>query len=163
MLALAYSSVLAVEEGVEEEEDIFLVPNATILVELLLFAVVLFVVWKYIVPPVSAAMAERAATIARSGSDVDATARKLAEATAAYDAALAEARAEATRMREEARAQHKAAVDEAATTAAGEADRQVAETRAQLAAEREQALAGLQAEVATLSKQLAQRVVGEPV
>ncbi len=167
MLRLAYSVLASGGEtvpGVEEEEDdIFLIPNATFFVELVLFAVVLFVVWKFIVPPVSAAMEARAEKLAKQGTDAEAAARLLNESTAAYEAALSETRGEATRMREEARAEHKAVVDAAAAEASAEADRVVATARAQIQSERDAAVAQLQAEVSELSKALAGRIVGEPV
>ena len=165
MLRTAYS-ILTSEgaEGVEEEEeDIFLVPNATMLVELALFGLILFVVWKFVVPPVARAMAERQEKIARQMADSEAAARKLAEAQAAYENAMAEARSEATLLREQARAQHKAIVEEAAAAAQARADEITATTRAQLAAERERALASLQSDVSALAGQLAGRVVGEQV
>ncbi len=166
MLRLAYGILTSESgEGVveEEEDDIFLVPNATMLVELVLFAIVLFVVWKFVVPPVAAAMAERADKIARQNADTEAATRKLAEAQEAYENAMADARAEATRLREEARAQHKAIVDEAAAAAQARADEITAATRAQLAEERDRALASLQSDVSGLAGQLAGRVVGEQV
>lgn len=165
MLRLAYSILAAEGEvGVEEkEDDIFLIPDATMLVELLLFAIVLFVVWKYVVPPVSAAMAERAEKISRSTSDTEAATRKLTEAQAAYENAMSDARAEANRLREQARAQHKAIVDEAAATAQARVDEITARAREQLNAEREAAVASLQSDVSALAGQLAGRVVGEPV
>lgn len=162
MLRLA-SQLLAVEEGAEESDDIFLLPNATFVVELLLFAGVLFIVWRFIVPPVAKAMAARQETIARQMTDNEAAARKLTEATAAYEDAMSTARAEATRLREEARAAHKAIVDEAAAAAQAEADRITAAAREQLNAEREQAVASLRGDVAELADQLAGRIVGERV
>ncbi|HUR07643.1 MAG TPA: F0F1 ATP synthase subunit B [Nonomuraea sp.] len=166
MLRLAYS--LFTSEGVEgveeeEEDDIFLIPDATMLVELVLLAIVLTVVWKYVVPPVSAAMAERREKIARSNADTEAAARKLADAQAAYENAMADARAEANSLREQARAQHKAIVDEAAAVAQARADEITAATRAQLTEERDRALASLQSDVSALAGQLAGRVVGEQV
>jgi hypothetical protein len=60
VLALATSFLVTEElnpDGTKKDEDIFLIPDATMLVELVLLAIVLLVVWKYVVPPVSAAMA----------------------------------------------------------------------------------------------------------
>lgn len=159
--AVAGSQVLAVEG--EEEEDIFLIPNATFLVELVLFGIILFVVWKFIVPPVAAAMAARQETLARQTTDAEAATRKLAEAEAAYENAMTEARAETSRLREEARAHHKAMVDEAAAAAQAKADEITGRTREQLTAERDQAMSTLQGDIDALAAQLAGRVVGEPV
>ncbi|MGQ0464087.1 MAG: F0F1 ATP synthase subunit B [Sporichthyaceae bacterium] len=165
MLRLAYG-ILAADPapGAEEEsEDIFLIPNATFFVELVLFAIVLAVVWKYVVPPVSAAMQARADKLAKQGADAEAATRMLTDATAAYDAAMANTRGEVTRLREQARAEHKAVVDAAAAEAQAEADRITAAARAQIRSERDSAVATLQAEVGELSKSLAGRIVGEPV
>ncbi|MGQ0624367.1 MAG: F0F1 ATP synthase subunit B [Sporichthyaceae bacterium] len=164
MLRLAYHLLAAEEGGVEEEEeDIFLIPNATMLVEFVLFGLVLFVVWKFIVPPVAAAMAQREAKLAGQLSDTEAATRMITEAHLAYEAAMTEARGEATRLREEARATHKSIVDSAAATAQAQVDQITATARAQLGAERDQALASLQEDVSALAGQLAGRVVGEPV
>lgn len=167
MLRLAYSIFASGGEtapGVEEEEDdIFLIPNATFFVELLLFAVVLFVVWKFVVPPVSAAMEARAEKLARQSSDAEAAAKLLSDATAAYEAAMADTRGEITRLRETARAEHKAVVDAAAAEAQAEVDRVTADARSSIRGERDAAVSQLQAEVAEMSKQLAGRIVGEPV
>lgn len=165
MLRLAYG-ILAVDPapGAEEEsDDIFLVPNATFLVELVLFLVVLGIVWKYVVPPVSAAMEARAEKLAKQSSDAEAAAKMLTEATAAYDAAMATTRGEVSRLREQARAEHKAVVAAAAAEASAEADRITAGARSQIRGERDAAVAQLQAEVSELSKSLAGRIVGEPV
>lgn len=165
MLRLAYQ-VLAADPapgGEEEEDDIFLMPNATFFVELVLFLVVLGVLWKFVVPPVSAAMAARAEKLAQQGADTEAAARMLSEATAAYDAAMADTRTEVTRLREQARAEHKAAVDAAAAEAQAEADRITAAAREQIRRERDGAVEQLQDEVQAMSKQLAGRIVGEAV
>jgi ATP synthase F0 subunit b len=166
VLALATSFLVTEElnpDGTKKDEDIFLIPDATMLVELVLLAIVLFIVWKYVVPPVSAAMAERQAKIAKQNADAEAATRKLAEAQSAYENAMADARAEANRLREEARAQHKAIVDEAAAAAQARADEITATTRAQLAEERERAMASLRTDVSALAGQLAGRVMGEQV
>lgn len=156
--------LLAAEEGaVEEDEDIFLVPNATFVVELLLFGLVLFIVWKFIVPPVAKAMAERQEFIARQNADSEAAAQALAAAATAYENAMSDARAEATRLREEARAHHKAVVDEAAAAAQAQADEIIASARQQLSEERDRAIGSLQEDVSALAKELASRVVGERV
>lgn len=166
MLRLAYGILAAGGEtpGVEEEEDdIFLLPNATFFVELVLFLVVLAIIWKFVVPPVSAAMAARADKLARQSADAEAAAKLLSDATAAYEAAMADTRGEITRLRETARAEHKAVVDAAAAEAQAEVDRVTSEARATIRAERDAAVAQLQADVSEMSKTLAGRIVGEPV
>jgi F-type H+-transporting ATPase subunit b len=78
-----------------------------------------------------------------------------------YKAQLAEARHEASRMREEAKAE--GAQIKAELREQGEAERQrlVDSARAQIDADRQQALTALRAEVGALSVELASRIVGE--
>jgi len=45
--------------------NVFLIPNATFFVELMIFLLVLGVVWRYVVPPVKRAMQERQEMIRR--------------------------------------------------------------------------------------------------
>src|SRR6478735_1909325 len=52
------ATILAAEKG-GEKKDIFLIPNGTIFVILLIFLVVLGVIAKWVVPPVSKVLAER--------------------------------------------------------------------------------------------------------
>jgi F-type H+-transporting ATPase subunit b len=77
-----------------EENSNFLVPNATFFVELLLFLIILFIFARFIVPPLSRAMAEREQMIRRAAEDRDEAGRKLQEAEERYQAALAEAHKE---------------------------------------------------------------------
>jgi F-type H+-transporting ATPase subunit b len=78
-----------------------------------------------------------------------------------YKAQLAEARHEASRLREEAKEQ--GAQIKAELRAEGEAERQriVDAAHAQLEADRQQALTSLRAEIGALAVDLASRVVGE--
>ncbi len=78
-----------------------------------------------------------------------------------YRAQLAEARHEASRLREEAREQ--GAQIKADLRAEGEAERQriIEAAHAQLAADRQQAITALRAEVGALAVDLAGRIVGE--
>lgn len=128
-------------------------------IEIIGFAIVFGVLARYIVPLVSKAMAARQAAIAKQLADSEAASRKLAEAQAAYDNAIAEARAEADRLRADARIQHQAIVDEAAAAARSRAEEITARAREQLEAERVSAVRSLQAEIATLTVELAERKV----
>jgi F-type H+-transporting ATPase subunit b len=78
-----------------------------------------------------------------------------------YRAQLADARHEASRLREEAKEQ--GAQIKAELRAEGEAERQriVAAAHAQLDADRQQAISALRAEVGALAVELASRIVGE--
>jgi F-type H+-transporting ATPase subunit b len=85
-----------------------------------------------------------------------------AEATRGeYEAQLNEARAEAARIREQARTDGQKIVAEAREKAQAEADRVTAQAQQQIEAERQSALVSLRAEVGTLAIDLASGVVGE--
>lgn len=73
----------------------FLVPNGTFVVELVAFLVVLFVIAKYILPPINKAMDERQATLRQALTDAETARRRAEEAEADYKKAMDEARAEA--------------------------------------------------------------------
>jgi F-type H+-transporting ATPase subunit b len=139
----------------------FLIPNGTFLVELAAFVIILAVIWRYVVPPVQGAMRQRRELI-HGLFDESREARERAEAAEAdYHASLAEARAEAARIREHARAQGQRIVDQLRETAQQEADRITAEGGQQLAASREALGRELRADVGTLGVELAGRIVGE--
>jgi F-type H+-transporting ATPase subunit b len=78
-----------------------------------------------------------------------------------YRQQLAEARHEASRLREEAREQGAQIIAEMREQAQAEARRVTEAAQAQIQAERQQALISLRTEVGTLATELASRIVGE--
>src|SRR5512144_2855832 len=96
----------------------FLVPNATFLVELLAFAIMVWIFGKYLIPPINKAMSERQAAVRRQFAELDA-----AKAEADYKEQLNNAKHEAARIREEAREHGAQIVQEAREKAQTEADR----------------------------------------
>ncbi|MGI8682306.1 MAG: hypothetical protein ACR2JO_09335, partial [Mycobacteriales bacterium] len=77
-----------------------------------------------------------------------------------YRAQLAEARAEANRLREEAREQGRAIIEELRVKAQEEAARINAAGESRLATERQSVMASLRAEVGQLAVDLAEKIVG---
>jgi F-type H+-transporting ATPase subunit b len=144
-------------------ENNFLVPNATILVEVVLFFVFLWVLSKWVLPPVSKAIAERQETIRLRLVEAEEAKKSLASAEADYQQALADARHEAARIREQARERGAAAIAEARERAQEEATGILDEARRQIEADRERAFEQLRTEIGTLATELAGRIVGEPV
>lgn len=158
MTALVLAQELAQEEGGDSN---FLVPNGTFLVELAIFLIILYVVWKYVVPPVKKAMTERQDMVRRQIEESREARERLEQADARYREVLAEARTEAAKIRDEARAEAgkiKAELRE-------QAEREVAQIRQrgeeQLATQREQVLRQLRTELGELAVALAGRIVGE--
>lgn len=139
----------------------FLIPNGTIVVEFVIFAVVLLVLWRVILPPLVRAMDERQALVRRQLEEGQAAAERAAQAEKEYREAAAEARAESTRIREEARARGQQMLLELKEKAAAEYEQMSAANDAQLAAEREEILTALQPEIRKLATELSGRIVGE--
>ncbi|MGH3753003.1 MAG: F0F1 ATP synthase subunit B [Pseudonocardiaceae bacterium] len=143
--------------------DIFLIPNATFFVELVIFLVVLGVVWRYVVPPVKRAMTERQEMIRRQIEESQQARTRLDEAQARYSEALAEARVEAAKIRESARADAQEIKDEMRQQAEQEVARIRQRGAEQLATQREQVVRELRGELGKLAVTLAGRIVGESV
>lgn len=151
------SHTLAAEGG----GNLFLIPNATFFVELVIFLIVLAVLWRYVVPPVKRAMNERQEMIRRQIEESRQASKLLAEAQARYSEALAQARIEAAKIRETARADAQQIKEEMRQQAEQEVARIRARGEEQLATQREQVIRELRSELGTLAVTLASRIVGE--
>lgn len=125
------------------------------------FVIILFVVWKYALPRLGAMLDERSALIE---GNIEKAAEAKAEADAAleeYRAQLADARGEAAKIREQARADGTAILLELKEQAQVEANRITAAAQATIEAERQSALVSLRNEVGSLALSLASGVIGE--
>jgi F-type H+-transporting ATPase subunit b len=127
----------------------------------IIFAVILIFFWKKILPNVSAMLEARSAAIEGNIEKADAAQKEAEEALAKYTAQLAEARAEAGKIRDAARADGAKIVTEAKDVASTEAARITATAKTQIEAERQSALVSLKSEVGTLAIDLASGVIGE--
>ena len=158
LLAARQSVVLAAEEEVHNP----LLPIwSEVILSLIVFAILFFIVRKYVVPNFEKAYAERTAAIEGG---LQAAETKQAEADAKLaelEQRLSEARHEAARIREDAREQGAAIIAEMRQQAQAEAARIVEHAHTQIEAERQQAVTSLRAEVGSLATSLAGRIVGE--
>ncbi|MQA87348.1 MAG: F0F1 ATP synthase subunit B [Streptosporangiales bacterium] len=136
-------------------------PNATFFAELLAFLIILFVLWKWVVPPIQRSMQQRQDAIRIQLEEGQRAKERLEAAEADYRRALDEARQDASRMREEAQEQRRAIVDQAASEARERAQEILDRAEAQLEAERHQAIVQLRNEIGSLAVELAGRIVGE--
>jgi F-type H+-transporting ATPase subunit b len=127
----------------------------------LIFLILLIFFWKYVLPRVQKLLDERGEAIEGNIAMADEAQRKAEAALEEYTAQLADARAEAGRIRETAREDGKKIVAEAKDTAVAEASRVTASAQAQIEAERQTALVSLRSEVGTLAIDLASGVIGE--
>lgn len=141
--------------------DNFLVPNATFLVELAAFALLMFLLTKYIIPPINRAMTARQDAIRAEFAELDEAKTEAQAAEEEFKSQIADARHEAARIREEAREQGAAIIAEMREQAQAEAARIVEHAHVQIEADRKAAVASLRSEVGTLATTLAGRIVGE--
>ena len=132
-----------------------------VIIGLIFFAIVYWAMAKYVVPQFEKMYAERTAAI-EGGID---RAKEAQEEAAAlleqYREQLTSARAEAGKIREDARAQGAQIVAEMREQAQAEAARITSAASQQIAAERQQAIVQLRTDVGTLATDLASRIVGE--
>ncbi|TFL17956.1 F0F1 ATP synthase subunit B' [Jannaschia formosa] len=122
---------------------------------LVALAAIYFVLTRIALPRVGAVLAERAGTISNDIAAAEDLKRQATEAEAAYDKALADARAEAQRISEEARAAIRSDLDKAIA----EADAQIAEKTA----ESEAQIGEIRASAAQSVAEVARDVAGEIV
>ncbi|MGZ4452241.1 F0F1 ATP synthase subunit B [Oryzihumus sp.] len=139
----------------------FLVPNGTFFVELFAFAIMVFILGKYVIPPINKAMTARQDAIRQQFADLDQAKTEAHQAEEEFRAQIADARHEAARIREEAREQGAAIIAEMREQAQAEAQRIVDHAHTQIEADRKSAVASLRNEVGTLATTLAGRIVGE--
>jgi F-type H+-transporting ATPase subunit b len=150
--------VLAAEA---EEINPLLPKTPEIVIALITFGILYWFVVKFVVPRFEKAYAERTAAIEGGIEKAEKAQAQAAAALEQYQSQLADARGEASQIREEARAQGAAILAEMREQAQAEADRLVAGAHAQIEAERVAALSSLRTEVGSLASELAEKIVGE--
>ena|SRR5436190_4824716 len=149
--------LLAAEEGGQSN---FLVPNGTFFFVLIIFLIVLGVIGKWVVPPISKVLRERDAMVKQTVDDSRKAADQFTAADEDYRAEMAKARGEASKLRDEARAEGRKVLEDMRGRASGEVSSTLQQADLEL---KEQALAmqsDLRSSVDTLSTTLAGRVLG---
>ena len=145
----------------EEEGGNFLIPNATFIAELFAFLIILAIMFKYVVPPLQRSLTQRQELIRKQIEDAKETKERLAAAESDYKKAVAEARAEAAKAREEGNKVRQEIIDSAREEARVEAEAVTSRAEARLEVERRQVLSELRGEIGRLAVTLAERIVGE--
>jgi F-type H+-transporting ATPase subunit b len=139
-----------------------LVPNVWEMgVVLVGFAVLMFIVVKFVVPMFEKTFAERAEAIEGGIAKAEKAQAEASAALEEYKQQLTDARAEANRIREEARAEGAQILADLKEKAGAESARITAQAHAQIESERQAAVVSLRSEVGTLATTLAGRIVGE--
>ena len=154
------TEVLAAEEGGQSN---FLLPNGTFFFVLGIFLIVLGVIGKWVVPPISKVLSEREAMVAKTVEDNRRAAQLRAAADADYLKAMAGARREATDVRDEARAEGRRIVEDARARANAEVSGVLQQANEELTEQSRAITADLQTSVESLSANLASRVLGVEV
>jgi len=132
-----------------------------IVVGTIAFALLCFVLMKYVFPKMEQTFQARVEAIEggiKKAEAAQAEANKLLEQ---YKAQLAEARSEAAKIRDDARADAEGIRADVLAKAREESERIIAAGKEQLAAERQTIVRELRAEVGTLAVDLAGKIVGE--
>jgi len=125
-----------------------------------IFVALLIVVAVFVVPRLNTALDARAEAIEGGLKKAEEAQAAASAARDEYNAQLAEARAEAARIRDQARTDGAAILAELKEQAQAEANRITANAQVQIEAERAAALVSLRAEVGTLALDLASGVIG---
>ncbi|HEU0256455.1 MAG TPA: F0F1 ATP synthase subunit B [Microbacteriaceae bacterium] len=132
---------------------------ADILWSTVCFLVILFFFWKVGIPRLTKLLDERSAAIEGNVAKADEAQVKAEALLEEYTAQLAEARAEAARIREQAREEGKRILAELKEQANAEAERVTTAAQAQIDAERHAALVSLRSEVGSLALDLASGII----
>jgi F-type H+-transporting ATPase subunit b len=139
-----------------------LVPNVWEMgVVLVGFGILFYIVVKFVVPMFEKTFAERAEAIEGGIAKAEKAQAEASAALEEYKQQLHDARAEANRIREEARAEGAQILAELKTKAAVESAHITEQAHAQIESERQAAVVALRSEVGTLATTLAERIVGE--
>jgi len=132
-----------------------------IIIGLVAFSLLFLVLKSKVVPRFEKAYADRTLAIQGGIEKAESAQREAQAALDRYTAQLADARGEAAKIREEARAQGAAIIEELRVKAQEEASRITSAATASIEAERQAALIALRNEVGTLATELASKIVGE--
>jgi F-type H+-transporting ATPase subunit b len=155
---LATVPVLRAQE--EEEVPVFPVVGELI-IGTLAFAVLCFILLKFVFPKMEQMYQQRVAAIEGGLAKAEAAQNEANALLEQYRMQLAEARTEASQIRDEAREEGNRILEEMRTSAREESERIVARGAEQLAVERQQLVTELRGDVGRLAVELASKVVGE--
>jgi F-type H+-transporting ATPase subunit b len=132
---------------------------STILAEVFAFLIILFVLYRYVVPPLKAMTEKRQQEIAQQVEDSQKAKERLEAAETAYREAVENAQNDAARIRDDARADAQRIADEMREKAEEEVERLRRRGEEQLESARSQVVRELRAELGGHSTELASRLV----
>lgn len=136
-------------------------PLGEVIIAAIAFALLVWVLAKFVWPMFEKAYAERTSAIEGGIQKAEQAQNEAKAALEQYRQQLAGAREEAAKIREDARAQAQAIKDDMVAAAKSESERIAAAGRTQLESQRSQIVAELRGDLGRLSVDLAGKVVGE--
>lgn len=141
----------------------FLIPNGTLVVEIVAFLVVLGVLWRYVLPPVNRAMEKRQEEIRSSLEAAERAKAEADETRAQRQGILEEARDRARQIVANANANAERVKAEAAEQARQEYERLVSSAEAEIALARQRAIDEVSTKVGAMVVSVARQVIGREV
>ncbi len=138
-----------------------LLPNGTFIAELIAFLLILFILGKWVVPPINRALTERQENIKERFDELDRAQKSAQETEEKYRSALADARQEAGQIRQQAHEDGEKIVAESREKAGAEGARIVEAAHKQTESDRQAAQVQLRGHIGKLSTDLASKIVGE--
>ena len=132
---------------------------AELIAELLAFAVILFVLWRYVVPPVGKITRDQQETVRKQVEAAKVARVRLGSAAQKYQEALAEARTEAAKIRDQARADAQRIVEEMREHAQHEVERIRQRGQAELESLRLAVIRELRTRIGTMTVTMATELV----
>ena len=140
--------------------SVFIVPNGTFIAEFVAFVIVLFVVAKYILPPLNRMLAQRQDAIRAELAAADEAKAEAEAADADRRAALEHARAQAREIVEQAQRTAERLADEARDRGQREYDRLVTSADGEVRLARERALQEAAQQLGALVVETVERIIG---
>jgi F-type H+-transporting ATPase subunit b len=157
----ATTLVLAAGQAAEGgKPNNFLIPNGTFFFVLAIFLIVLAIIGTFVVPPILKVLRERDAMVAKTLADNKKATEQFEAAQADYDEAMTKARVEASSLRDNARAEGRKVVEDARARAEHQVMSTLQTATEELKRERDAVELDLRANVETMSKTLAGRILG---
>jgi F-type H+-transporting ATPase subunit b len=141
----------------------FLIPNATLIVEIVAFLIVLGFIAKYVLPPLNRALEERQEQIRSSLEAAERARAEAAAASAQRQETLDEARRQAREMIAQANKAAERISAQAEERGRLEYDRLVARAEAEIAAARQRAVDEVSSRVGVLVISVARQVIGREI
>lgn len=161
MATFSTTTVLLAAAEEASGTDLLLPDIKELIAGVIAFAIIFFFVWKYAVPALNELLANRQAAVKGELEAAEAAKAEAQSLLTDYKEQLANARSEANRIVEEARQAGESARADIVAKAEQEADLIKTRAREEAAGERQRAADEIRREVASLSLDVAEKVVGQ--